>query len=216
MTHTCYVVRHAQTTWNVENRIQGHADLPLSEAGRQQAERVGAYFAGRSIAALYTSHLARSLQTARAIAQTTGASPIIEPALSEIHFGPWEGLTAGEVNAAYDGAYHRWRTNPSHVTIPGGELLESFRARVRAAAGRIFAAHDEGEIVIVSHGGVIASLFADWLIADYDALLQRLVVANAGISAVDRRTDPPSIMWVNVTSHLTGNGHMAEGALGEG
>ncbi|MBI3319313.1 MAG: histidine phosphatase family protein [Candidatus Omnitrophica bacterium] len=209
MTRSCYLIRHAQTTWNSENRIQGHADLPLSDAGHQQAERVGAYFADRSITALYTSHLARSLQTALAISQTTGVSPTVEPALSEIHFGAWEGLTAEQVNAAYDGAYHRWRTNPSEVTIPGAELLESFRARVRMAVGRILAAHDEGGVVIVSHGGVIASLFADWLLADYDALLQRLVVANAGISAVDCRTDPPSILWVNVTSHLTGNGYPA-------
>ena len=207
MRRSCYLIRHAQTTWNHENRMQGHADLPLSEIGRQQAERVGAYFAERSIAALYTSHLARSLQTALAIAQTTGVTPTIEPALSEIRFGAWEGLTAEEINVAYHGAYQRWRASPSQVTIPGAESLDRFRDRVRTIVRRIFTTHDEGEVVIVSHGGVIASLFADWLIADYDTLLQRLVLANAGISAVDCRTDPPSILSVNITDHLAVNDH---------
>jgi broad specificity phosphatase PhoE len=62
--------------------------------------------------------------------------------------------------------------------------------------------HPTGELAIVSHGGVIASLLADWLGADYDRLLRRLSLDNAGISAVDRRTNPPRVLWINDTDHL--------------
>jgi alpha-ribazole phosphatase/probable phosphoglycerate mutase len=200
----CYLVRHAQTIWNHENRIQGHADPPLSPLGLEQATRLGEYFAARSIGALYTSGLTRSVQTAHVIASHTGLTPIIEPALAEINLGSWEGLTPEEVDARFAGAYQTWRVTPSQVTIPGAESLGQFRARIRNAITQILSAyHDEGELVIVSHGGVIAALLSDWLGADYDHLLRRLTLDNAGISALDRQTNPPQVLWVNATDHLT-------------
>ena len=108
----CYLVRHAQTVWNHENRIQGHADPPLSPLGLEQTKRLGEYFASRSIGALYTSQLTRSVQTAHAIASQTGLTPMFEPALAEILLGIWEGLTPEEVNARFGEAYETWRLTP--------------------------------------------------------------------------------------------------------
>ena len=198
----CYLVRHAQTTWNDENRIQGHADPPLSPLGCEQAERLASYFADRSIGALYTSGLARSLHTAQAIARKTKLTPRIEPALAEIHLGIWEGLTPEEVDTRFHGAYQQWHLAPSQVTIPGAEPLEQFRIRVRTAVTQIWEAHRDGEMVIVSHGGVIAALLADCLGADYDHLLRKLCLDNAGVSAIDCRTTPPCVLWINATHHL--------------
>lgn len=198
----CYLIRHAQTQWNFENRIQGHSDPPLSALGCEQAKRTAGYFSGRSIQALYTSHLIRSRQTAETIAQATGLTPTVIPGLSEIHLGAWEGLTPEEVNARYDGAYQVWKTEPSRVRIPGGEAVAAFHERVRATFAQIAADHREGEIVIVSHGGVIASWLADWVGAEYDQLLHRLVLDNGGISGVDCRTAPPCVLWVNAVEHL--------------
>lgn len=167
-----------------------------------QAKRVGSYFAGHPIAAVYSSHLSRSLQTAHAISQGR-MPPIIDPALAEMHLGDWEGLTAEEVNARYQGAYQQWRVTPSQVAIPGAESTEEFRRRVRLAVGRIVAAHQHDEaVVIVSHGGVIAALLADWMRAEYDDVLRRLALDNAGISAIDCQVLPPFIMWINATHHL--------------
>ena len=201
-----YLIRHAQTQWNFENRLQGHSDSPLRALGREQAKRVAAYFSGRPLQALYTSPLIRSRQTAEAIAQVTGLTPAVMPALAEIHLGAWEGLTPEEVNARYDGAYQMWKTAPARVRIPGGEAVTAFHERVRTTFAQIAADHRDGEIVIVSHGGVIASWLADWVGADYDRLLHRLVLDNAGISGVDCRTAPPSVLWVNALGHLDGNG----------
>ncbi len=200
----CYLVRHAQTSWNGANRIQGHSDLPLSPLGLQQAQCLGIFFASRSVKGLYTSHLQRSQQTARAIATGNGHQlfPVIEPALAEMHLGAWEGLTPEQVDAQFQGAYQQWKTQPSSVTIPGAERLESFRGRVRTAMGQIFSSLGEGEHVIVAHGGVIATILADVLGADYDLVIRRLRLDNAGITALEFGTGLPHVMWINHTVHL--------------
>ena len=198
----CYLVRHAQTAWNFNGRIQGHSDQPLNAVGQAQALEVGRYFSGRTLTTIYTSHLARSRQTADAIAQQTGASLTVLPELAEIYLGEWEGLTPEEVNARFDGAYERWRDTPSDVAIPRAEPVPSFRDRVRRTAARILESQTAGEFVVVSHGGVIAAMLADWWEADYNRLIRRLALDNAGVSALDYRTRPPHVLWVNDTSHL--------------
>jgi len=132
----CYLVRHAQTAWNDENRLQGHSDTPLSPVGRRQAERLGARFASHHVRGVFTSALQRSRQTAEAIAagpvraedRSHGAgngnhriTPVVEPGLAEIHLGAWEGLTPAEVDAKFQNAYQQWTRSPSSVAIPGGE-----------------------------------------------------------------------------------------------
>ena len=138
----------------------------------------------------------------------------MEPSLAEMHLGAWEGLTPDEIDARFDGAYQRWRVTPSQVQIPDAEATGTFRHRVRKTFHTIMAAHPEDTVVIVSHGGVIAALFAEWLSADYDRLLHRLTLDNAGISAIDRRTHPPHILWVNHTAHLV-DAPAAAGGRGE-
>ena len=206
----CYLVRHGQTVWNGENRLQGHSDLELNAVGLEQARRVGAFFAarrasGEALTALYSSSLKRSVQTAQAIVESTGLTLRQDSALAESHLGTWEGLTPEEIDAKFDGAYQQWYRHPSQVTIPGAEPLETFKRRVQDAFERIRATENgrEGSVVIVTHGGVIASLLADWLKADYEDILRRVVLENAGVSAVDCDTMPPYIRWVNATQHLT-------------
>lgn len=205
----CYLVRHAQTDWNGQNRLQGHSDLELNALGVEQAERVGRFFAsrraaGESLTALYTSHLKRSAQTAQAIADATGLRPRHESALAESHLGDWEGLTPEEIDAQFDGAYQRWYHRPSQVAIPGAEPIATFTRRVRDAFERIRAAQNGGggSVVIVTHGGVIASWLADWLKSDYDEILRRVMLSNAGMSTVECRFMPPCILSVNDTRHL--------------
>ena len=200
----CYLVRHAQTAWNGENRIQGHSDIPLSPLGEQQARHLGRWFASRHVRGIFTSALQRSRQTAQAIAAGNGhgVSPVVEPHLAEIHLGTWEGLTPVEVDARFANAYQQWRVRPSSVVIPGGEPLAAFRERVRQALARILEGAGEGEYVVVSHGGVIAALLADLQSADYDLLMRRLRLDNAGVTAVEFGSGLPHVLWVNATSHL--------------
>lgn len=220
----CYLIRHAQTSWNQDNRIQGHSDLPLSPLGQTQAQRVGALFASRHLKGIYTSHLQRSQQTAHAIisglpAAPTGngngaaqagnglrIEPIVERNLAEMHLGAWEGLTPEEVDARFAGAYQQWRTRPSSIVIPGAEPVEAFRTRVRAALETIAKQFDHGEYVIVSHGGVIAALLADLLGAEYDAVIRRLRLDNGGVTALEFGAGTPHVLWINATAHLESDG----------
>lgn len=200
----CYLVRHAETVWNRENRIQGHSDLPLSPLGQEQAKRVAAYFATCHLTGIFTSSLQRSRQTAEAIAAGNGhgVSPVVDPDLAEISLGVWEGLTPEEIDRRFRGAYQQWRVRPSTVSIPQGELLDAFRARVRRSLQRIRTQCGDGAYVIVSHGGAISAMLADVLGADYDALLRRLRLDNAGVTAVEFGAGYTSILWVNAVSHL--------------
>lgn len=205
----CYLVRHAQTSWNEANRLQGHSDLPLSAAGTIQARRVGAWFASRHLQGIFTSGLLRSQQTAQAIAAGNGhgVSPVIEPDLAEMHLGSWEGLTPAEIDTRFANAYQQWAHAPSSVVIPGAEPLEGFRRRVRQTLDRIVARVEPGEYAVVTHGGVIAAVLADVLGADYDALLRRLRLDNAGVTAVEFGPSAhpalPHVLWINSTTHLT-------------
>ena len=207
----CYLVRHGQTAWNDENRIQGRSDQPLNAAGRAQAERLGVRFAAHHVRGIFTSHLVRSRTTAEAITAPHragqagnghGVAPVIEADLAEMHLGAWEGLTPAEVDERFSSAYQRWRQNPSSVLIPAAEPVHAFRERVRRVFGRLTAQMGQGEYVVVSHGGVIAAVLADLLGADYDHLLRRLRLDNAGVTAVELDAPTPHVLWVNSTTHL--------------
>lgn len=199
----CYLVRHAQTQWNADNRFQGRTNSPLSPAGQQQARRLAAHFTGRPLGGIYTSALGRTIETGRAIAAGAKLSPcIIEPDLAEMDLGVWEGMTPDEIDARFNGAFQTWRRSPSKVAIPEAEPVAQFRARARAAFDRIVSANQQHELLIVTHGGVIASLLADWLGADYDQLLHQLVLSNAGVTAVECSGVSRWILWVNATTHL--------------
>jgi broad specificity phosphatase PhoE len=203
----CYLVRHAQTAWNHDNRLQGHSDLPLNSLGDQQAQSLAHFFASRHLSGIFTSHLQRSRQTAQAIAEGNGhrLTPVIAQELAEMHLGAWEGLTPEDIDRQFNGAYEQWRTEPSSVRIPHAEPLEAFRGRVRRVLQQILsglADGKDGEYVIVSHGGVIAAVLADVLEANYDALLRRLRLDNAGITALACSVERPYVLWVNFTTHL--------------
>ena len=199
-----YLVRHAQTAWNEENRIQGRSDQPLNGVGRTQAQRLGVRFASRHVAGIFTSHLVRRRATAQAVADGNGhgAAPVIETNLAEMHLGAWEGLTPAEVDARFGNAYQQWRQSPSSVRIPDAEPMSAFRARVRRIFSRLTGQMGQEEYVVVSHGGVIAAVLADVLGADYDRLLRRLRLDNAGVTAIELDAPTPHVLWVNSTTHL--------------
>ena len=200
----CYLIRHAETAWNRENRIQGHSDLPLSVHGEQQAGRLAVRFASLHLQGVFTSSLRRSRQTAEAIVNGNGhrVSPVVEPDLAEMYLGAWEGLTPEEVDAKFENAYRQWRTRPTGVVIPQAEPHDAFRQRVRRIFERLVAGMGEGEYVVVSHGGVIAAVLADLLGADYDAMIRRLRLDNAGVTALELGAPTPHLLWINSTTHL--------------
>jgi 2,3-bisphosphoglycerate-dependent phosphoglycerate mutase len=152
------LVRHGETAWNIERRLQGHLDIPLNDAGQLQAQRTAARLAQYRFAALYSSDLARAWDTGKAAA--TQASPALEPAalpaLRERHYGAFQGLTYDEVQRRFEIDYTRFTARELDFALPGGgESLRAFAARVSGALGRIAERHAGTQVLIVTHGGVL-------------------------------------------------------------
>ena len=149
------LVRHGETDWNAEQRIQGHRDQPLNPVGLNQAEAAGTYFAGYPADVLYCSDLQRARQTAAPIAAALRQPVILDPDLRERHFGRCEGLTRNELVAqsAEDG--QALRTRDPDYQLPGGESLRQFQQRVVNALQQLIDRHTGQTLVLVTHGGVL-------------------------------------------------------------
>jgi probable phosphoglycerate mutase len=154
------VVRHGETAWNVDTRIQGQLDIDLNDTGRQQARQLAGALADQSIDALYASDLARAWHTADAVARATGVAATPEPRLRERAFGHFEGRTFAEIEAELPEEARRWRTrDPAFAPPAGGESLLTFRERVTGVAAALAARHVGGLVVLVAHGGVMDVLY---------------------------------------------------------
>jgi len=149
------LARHGETDWNRIGRWQGHADLPLNDAGRGQAVELAERLAGDGIAAIYTSDLMRASQTARVVADRLGLAVIEDAGLREIDVGSWSGFTRAEVEQRFPEGYGRWLDGEiGH----DGETREELTERVVGAVERIAAAHPDDTILVVTHGGAIRAL----------------------------------------------------------
>lgn len=152
-------IRHGETAWNVDARIQGHLDIALNDTGHWQARRLGQALAGEDIVAIYASDLSRAWQTADHVARATGARLIPEPGLRERSFGCFEGRTFAEVEVEAPEQAQRWRQRDPHFAPEGGESLLQLYQRVVAAAERLAARHPGELIALVGHGGVMDVLY---------------------------------------------------------
>lgn len=152
-------VRHGETTWNVDTRIQGHQDIALNPTGIVQAERVAQALADEPIDAIYASDLLRAWQTASAIADATACPLAAEPGLRERAFGSFEGQTYADIEAQWPEESLRWRKRDTDWAPPGGESLLVMRERIQQTVNRLAQRHLGGHIVLVAHGGVMDQLY---------------------------------------------------------
>ncbi|MDT3668744.1 MAG: histidine phosphatase family protein [Aromatoleum sp.] len=150
------LVRHGETAWNAERRLQGHLDVPLNETGRLQAEAAARSLAGHTFAALYSSDLGRARETATAAGRALALDMTIEPALRERHYGDFQGLTYDEARARFPADYDRFHARDADFAFAGGgESLTAFAARIRRVLSRIAVAHPGEQVLVVTHGGVL-------------------------------------------------------------
>ena len=149
------VIRHGETPWNTEARIQGHIDIPLNEKGRWQAERVAQALADEELHAIYSSDLQRARHTAEAIAEVVGLPLSVDQTLRERHFGRFEGMTQEEVAVQWPEEARRWRERDPAYGPEGGETLEAFYERCIEAITRLARQHPGQNIALVAHGGVL-------------------------------------------------------------
>ena len=153
------LIRHGETLWNRERRMQGQTDTVLSDIGRAQAAALGERFAGTALTALYSSDLVRAWDTAHAIAQRTGHDIIAEPKLRERRFGIFEGLTYTEMSERHPAEWQRFQSRDADYVIPGGECARDFHVRCLACLTEIAERHEGGEVAVVTHGLVLDALY---------------------------------------------------------
>lgn len=186
-------VRHGETAWNRDARIQGHTDIPLNERGLWQAERVGAAVAQEAVDAIYSSDLQRARLTAQSIARASGVALQLEPGLRERHFGELEGLTHDEIHTRWPEQARRWKQRDPAYGPVGGETLTEFYQRCVGNLTRLAQRHLGQTIVVVAHGGVLDCFYRaangieltaprSWTIGN--ATINRLLYSPDGLTMV--------------------------------
>ena len=152
------LVRHGETDWNRERRVQGSQGASINEAGREQAKGLARLLWEVPLQAVYSSTLPRAVETASYVAGPHSLGVVTDPRLNEIHHGDWEGMAESELPDL--DLYLKWRADPTSATLPGAEPLEAVHERALAAMRDILAKHREGDglVAVVSHQVVLALL----------------------------------------------------------
>ncbi len=174
-------IRHGQTAWNADGRIQGHTDIALDAVGEWQAERLAHALGDADIDVLYSSDLARARQTAAPLAERKGLPARVDPRLRERGFGEFEGLSFKQIEQRWPDQAEAWRRRDPDFGARGGEVLRDFRERVLAAVTRLARSHRGQSIALVTHGGVLDLLYREATRVALDAP-RTWQVANASIN----------------------------------
>lgn len=193
------LVRHGETPANQERVWHGSTDTPLSDRGREQARRVGAYLAGRleGVPAVYSSELQRARHTAEAIGAALSAPHRLDPALAEYHLGSWEGRPYRELMHDH-GFFERIARDPDFAPAQA-ESPRSVATRVADSLRRIAAAHPGEQVVVVTHGMALC-LGLDWLL-DGELCVFRRVMDNCAVAELVLEP-APALRRFNEVEHL--------------
>ena len=207
-------VRHGETVWNAEMRMQGQLDTALSARGRWQARRAAAALAHESFDAVFASDLARAFDTATAIVAGRPLQITTDAGLRERSFGIFQGSTYAEIDERWPAEAARWRAHDPDFGPEGGETFRDFSERTVAAVTAIARSQAGRSILIVSHGGVLDCLYRaasrigldeprSWQLGN--AAINRLLWTPQGFTLVG---------WSD-TSHLEGEQTLDDGSEGD-
>ena len=177
---TILLVRHGETDWNLEGRVQGHSDRPLNDTGHTQAQALAEQLAGEPLDAVYASDLLRALDTARPAAYAHGLPVLPLPGLREKNFGTWEGLTDFEIRERF----------PESKVGPWGdaETTEEVATRVLASLREVAERHPGGHVLVVTHGGPLRAVLRQCEVEDGPVVnchVARIAVGNGSVRSVD-------------------------------
>jgi probable phosphoglycerate mutase len=153
------LLRHGETEWNSLGRLQGHLNSPLNPEGLRQADALAERLASVSFHALYSSDLGRALETARRIAARTGHDVREDPRLRERGLGIFEGLTREEAHQRHPETFAHYTSEGSDFIVPGGESVAQRLGQAMECLEELGARHPGERVVVVTHGGVLSSLF---------------------------------------------------------
>ncbi len=195
------LLRHGQTPMSVQKRYAGRSDVPLTQAGVQQAAAAAKRLASAGLNVIVASPLRRAAATAAEVAAVTGVPVMTDEGFRETDFGAWDGLTFAEVRQRWPAELGAWLADPA-VPPPGGESFADVSARVAGALDRVLAHHSRQRVLIVSHVTPIKALVASALLAP-PAALYRMHLDVAALCEIDWYADGPAVLRsFNDTAHL--------------
>jgi 2,3-bisphosphoglycerate-dependent phosphoglycerate mutase len=180
---TLILIRHGETVWNRERRIQGHADSALTGEGVAQAEACAVRLSREGITHVYSSDLDRTKRTVEVLNAPLGLPIIFDAALRERCYGVGEGKLYAELDIEYPELFSRERMTDENYALPNGESPAQLHARVIAAITRIAHAHEGGKILIVTHGGVLGAVHR-WLNRHPVASPHKINIPNVGYNRI--------------------------------
>ena len=154
-----YAIRHGETEWNIEGKQQGHLDSPLTENGIKQAHAIADALARFGIAQIYSSDLGRAVQTAEIISSKLNIAASFDQRLRERNLGSLQGMTKNEYQNKFPKDFSAFLTEDPDYVIPGGESARCQYRRCTDGCTELAMRHPGGKILIVTHGGVLTSLF---------------------------------------------------------
>lgn len=186
-------IRHGQSQWNVENRWQGHSDIPLSEKGEQQALRLRRALSEIHFDAVYSSDLCRAVRTAELA--LPGTPPFRDGRLREVHFGEFEGLTRAEMSPEQLDRLKVWFQDPYAARVLGGESLTDVGKRIQDWQSELPVS---GRVAIFSHGGVIRCHL--WAAAG-GGNFWKVQIDNCSTTCVVHGPEGAEVRWINDTSY---------------
>lgn len=198
------LIRHGQTVWNKLGKYQGQADIELSELGKEQAAQLGANYPFEKPVAIYSSDLKRACDTADEIAKHFDMKNKPVQGFREIKFGQWEGLTYNEIHEGWPEEHRKLFSSPDSVTCPGGEGFCQVQARAVKQIEEILKEHNDGNVVIVAHGGVIRTILC-YALGMPLANMWHIRQDNTAVNVVAVYEENMVVELMNSTSHLKEN-----------
>ena len=196
------LVRHGETEWNKQRRIQGcRSDTRLSPKGLEEADRLAAVLRKERIDAIYSSPMKRAAETAQIIADTCKIKVEVFNELREIDAGALDGLFERELTGSYETAWKELRSGNASAPLPGGESLQDLQKRTSWAVDRMLERHIDGTVVVVAH--LLANLVMVCQALGIDlSQVAHLRQAPASITTLELTTQGNSLLLLNDTCHL--------------
>ena len=211
-----YLVRHGESVSNLEGRVQGQADVELSDLGRAQARQMAAWSrrlvaspvsAPVTVGEVWSSPLRRARETAAEIAAALGLPLLVEEGLCELHAGIFQGHLWADLETAFPDEVAQWRSGDVHYVIPGGESRAQLAARGRATL-EMLAGRDTPGMIVVAHGGVLTAALGSMLGREHPLLAAAAerpftkLPALANCSVTQLEWPGPRLVSFNETGHL--------------
>ncbi len=181
-----WLVRHGETIWNQEGRLQGSIDIELNENGVEQARQLALKLKEVKFQSIFSSPLKRALKTAEIIATQTGQTVQIDERLVEVRMGEWEGMRSVDIRRQFPDLVARRDADPLHVPVPGGENVLQLAVRVKKAIDEIAARYPAGPVLIVSHGLSLAAVIC----------LVRDISLNEVFRHIPENATPTIVEWI--------------------